>query len=124
MLLSGACGDVVVVDARYESVSDLREAVEASGHSCDAFGVREDLPGNATESADCTSGSVISVFPSATDAQAAAEDVNEVFTSFFGIESVHLVGPNWSINCAVNLELCEDLQNSMGGSIVASEPDA
>lgn len=118
VLWLGGCATPVEEDARYETVSDLRGAVEASGHDCDAFEARPDLPGNAIGSADCTSNSVISIYPDAASAQAGAEDVNELFASFFGTASVHLVGPNWTINCAVDLELCEHLQTSMGGSLV------
>ena len=63
-IILSACGGGVEKNATYDNIFDLRDAVEASGHECDGFEVRGEV-GQATERADCTSVTVLSIYENA-----------------------------------------------------------
>ena len=121
-LLIVGCGQEVDKNASYDDILALRDAVEASGHSCDTFEIREEGAEGALETADCTQKSVLGIFGNAADAEAAAEGVNEIVVKMLGITSTVLVGPNWSVNCGGERKTCEGLQRSLGGELVTLEP--
>ena len=122
-LITTACGAGVEQNVRYDSVFDLRDAIEATGYECDTFEIRSGASSQARESAECSDAVLLTIFDNATDAKAAAESTAEIVTGIIGLNSVHLIGPNWSINCGDEQSTCEDFQDSLGGELAVAETD-
>ena len=121
-LLLAGCVPEQPRDVTYDNILELRDAVETSGHNCDAFEIRDEGAEGATETAYCTSNSVLAMFENTTDARTAADGVNEIVVNMLGIASTVLVGPNWSVNCDGENTTCKRIQRSIGGELVTLEP--
>lgn len=110
------------VNTRYSSVFDLRERIESIGYMCTSWEVISS-PTNALERAQCAD-VVLSIHTNASEAQMSVDNVAELMTSI-EVMSVHLIGPNWSVNCSDDEDLCDQLQTVLGGEKqVADEPPA
>ena len=107
---------------RQDSVFDLRTAVESSGYACSGWEVIAE-PIDAIERATCTDQVVVSIHTDASQAQAAIENTAEIVTSMLDEDSVHLTGPNWSINCGSDLDLCEQFADVLGGEVQVLTPE-
>jgi len=113
---------IPAVNTRYSSVFDLRERVESIGYMCTSWDVLSS-PTNALERAQCAD-VVLSIHTNASEAQMSVDNVAELMTSI-GVMSVHLIGPNWSVNCSDDEDLCDEFQTVLGGEKqVADEPPA
>lgn len=123
LLMVAACGGGGAdVNTRYESVFDMREIVEDAGITCDTWEVIGDVI-NAVERAECTRTVVFSIHESASQARAAVDDVAAVSTGLLDRRSGHLIGPNWSMNCGDDVELCERLLPALGGELDVQHPE-
>lgn len=119
--LVAACSSSPAESARYESVFDMREAVESGGFECSAWEVRGTNQ-FATESADCTNSVVFGIYPSAS----AIVDQREVRLALWSIVEdtyTDLTGPNWYVGCG-DLEECEELQGLLGGEVKTWDTDS
>lgn len=106
-LLTGCSGQT----STFDSVSDLRDALEEAGGECPEY--RETGQSKySSESAYCSPESVIAVYENHADVQAQVELRQRVTGSLLGGE--WLVGENWSVD-APDLEF---LQAKLGGEIV------
>jgi hypothetical protein len=107
----------------YEDLDELRQAIEDAGHECDQYRVVED-PILALHRAECSRGVSLVIHQ---DTEQAQESINDVadHVNAAGEVSVHLIGPNWSVNCGQEVELCTQLQNGgVGGGVIERAPDA
>ena len=114
-LMVAACGSSRPdANTRYESVFDIKEAVENGGFECPAWEVRGTNE-YAIESADCTTSNVFAIFDSASS----IVDQREVRLTLLSIIQdtyYDLTGPNWNVGCS-DLEECETLHDLLGGEI-------
>lgn len=103
----------------YESVYDLRAVIESSGIECDPWEVLS-TPVNAVERALCGE-HPIAIHADAAQAQMSVEEVADGVNGI-GRTSVHVTGPNWSINCGEDEALGQQLAEITGGDLQVSEP--
>jgi hypothetical protein len=113
--------DEPVRDAEYDNVGQLGDAVEDAGYRCDTFEVISD-PAGALERAECTSSVTLGIYADQDEAWASVETVHTLMDGLGGL-SVHVVGPNWTVNCGDDEQLCRDLQKELGGALDVSEPE-
>jgi hypothetical protein len=120
-LLVGACGSGSESDeSGYDSVDEMRQIVEAEGFGCtDWRPLTEVEPPNATEIAKCTSAVVFSTHTGIAQVRIFVDRRAEMLTSE-GLDSVALVGSNWSVNCEP--AECVELQEALGGEIEVATP--
>ena len=109
------------VNVRYDSVYDLRELVEEGGTECADWEVLAE-PAGATERATCTSSVVLSLY---TDAAQVARsiDTTAAITNSVDLVSAHIAGPNWSVTCGEEVQLCRRLRDHVGGELEIRSPD-
>src|SRR5690606_16292245 len=103
-------------NVRYESIYDLREKVEEAGTTCTDWSIVAE-PTNAVERASCTSAVVLSIHRDAAQVQRSIEAIAEVTVAALDRASVHLIGPNWSVNCGDSVSLCEGFRDVLGGEV-------
>jgi hypothetical protein len=111
----------VSVNTRYDSVYDLREKVESVGYGCTEWSIVAD-PAEAEERASCTDVVVLSIHTNAAQVQRSVDGVAELTLEVLDSDSIHLVGPNWSVNCGEDLPLCEGFRQVLGGEIDHRQP--
>lgn len=104
----------------YTGVRELRTAVEAAGHMCTSFEMVDD-PTGALERAACTYSTTLGFYSEQAEAWASLDSLRFA-ADITGDRSVHLVGPNWTVNCGDDVVLCEDLQTQLGGEVDVYEP--
>jgi hypothetical protein len=104
----------------YESVYDLKNIVENIGVECDTWSIIP-TPDNAVERATCTESLVMAIHTDAAQVQRSVDSVAATLNAF-GRASVHVTGPNWSINCGQDEELGQQLAGATGGDLQVSEP--
>jgi hypothetical protein len=102
------------------SVYDLRTAIETTGYTCDAW--EPATTESAQERAHCTDAVVLSIYTDLAQMEAAVQETASLATQL-GLESVHLVGDDWSINCGGDLDLCARFSRAIGGEIQTFSPD-
>jgi hypothetical protein len=105
----------VVKDARYGSVTDLKDAAVLAGLPCPTFELSNQVE-SAAQSATCSDDSVLSTFATDADLQKMLANYRSSSDVFIqqGIEpSSLLVGQNWVINASEVLAL----QPIMGGVV-------
>ena len=107
-------------NVRYDSVYDLREQVEEAGLACNAWAIIAN-PDGATERATCSPQVVLSIYENASEVQRSVDRIAEMSLAV-DLSSNHVVGPNWSVNCGAEADLCTSLWESLGGEIDSREP--
>lgn len=112
----------VAINTRYESVYDIRVAVEESGFQCSDWEVVSE-PIGAVERATCTSAVVFSIYADASQARSSIDIARDLIVSL-GRDSVFLVGPNWSVNCSDDLVRCEEFLTALGGELDVKQADS
>jgi len=111
----------VAVNTRYQSVFDIREKTEEAGViQCTAWAIRG--PGDYdVESADGTDAVVFQIHENASQAQEAADLRAALVGGLAGVDGA-LLGPNWSVNCGDDEDLCNELAPVLGGEVQVAEP--
>ena len=106
----------------YDSVFDIRSAIEEGGFVCSAWEVNnDDDDGIWSESASCAGVLVFAVYE---NGELLAEDreLGHDQANGSGVLTYDLVGANWFVTCEDRQDLCEALQPYLGGEIVVSNP--
>jgi hypothetical protein len=105
-------------NVRYESIFDIREALEKGGIACDRWRVIENPGPPALERANCTSWMVFGVYRSATDAQRDLSVLVRQIQSLGLDVGPFVLGPNWLVNCSGYPERCQVVRDFLGGDVV------
>lgn len=117
---TGEQGGAATAREQYDTVEQLRDAVEAAGYECTMF-ERVATPTNAVERAACTSEVTLAIHTDNAQAWASVRAVNTLLDGT-GLKSVHLVGSNWTVNCGDLERTCEQLHEAMGGQLDRHQP--
>jgi hypothetical protein len=105
-------------NVRYESIFDIRKALEEGGITCDRWRIIENPSPPALERANCTSWMVFGVHGSATDAQRDLSDLVRQLQSLGLDVGPFVLGPNWLVNCSGYPERCQVVRDFLGGDVV------
>ena len=101
------------VDTVYESVDDIRTAVEAGGFVCAEWEVHSSSGDfGESENASCVGVLVFTVYESGTPALDVAGSADG--------PAHYLVGPNWSVTCEDRRDICGSLLPLVGGEVVTA----
>jgi hypothetical protein len=107
-------------NVRYDSVYDLRDRAEEAGVTCEDWVIIGN-PDGAIERATCTSAVVLSIHENAAEVQRSVDFTADLALAF-DLKSHHVVGPNWSVNCGSEADICVALRESLGGEVDSREP--
>ena len=106
-------------NADYESVADLRDAVAASGIRCTDFQSQSEdgVSREPAPAARCNESVWLNVFEVREDARAYVE---KQFDSGTARGQSYLLGPNWVVSFAEDVDFGSYLRDELGGELVAS----
>ncbi len=109
----------VTADATYDSVEDLRDAYVAIGYECPDW-KQSDVVRFATESGECDTDTVLSVFANDDDVESQVQAWKDFYKEMGSDREAYLiVGPNWIINAAD--QRVAGVQMMLGGEIVTNQ---
>lgn len=109
----------VVRDSRYETLADLRDAIEASGIRCTGYAT-ETPSGTRSEgekTGRCNEYLWMHVFDTRQQAQAYQQHSVDSETTR---GQAYVIGPNWIVSFSEDVEVGEYLQAELGGELVTS----
>lgn len=99
----------------FANIYELRNGIESTGYTCIEWSILEQVL-NAVERAHCTSSVTIGIHEDATQTQRSIESIGDLM-SMLDRESHFATGPNWSVSCGEDEDLCSGLAEAFGGDL-------
>lgn len=111
----------VAVNTRYDSVYDIRKAMEDAGYACTTWDVVRE-PDSEIQFASCTPEIILATFSGSSSPDEFVGVLEALFVDRGGEKIVNVVGPNWMVSCTTSETLCSHLHQTLGGTLDVREP--